>query len=270
MKRCSTCNRTYTDPVLSYCIEDGTPLTTVDTDDEPTVVRPRTTEEDDWNAVAYQPPGPYVPPGGTGKRRRAGPWILGIIAAFFLGILALSIAAIIVMPRMMRPRTERASSNVNSLETAPPRVDSNTNTNANSNANESINTPPPADNEKVLADLKQLENEWTVANLNADKKKLDQILADDYVGQANQEGGLQTKAEYIRTIERDTNVDKWEFSDLKVMLLGDRATLAGTITYKVDDRDVVFDFVDKFVWRDGRWQATGSRVKPKSDSGTDL
>src|ERR671926_160946 len=27
MKRCPTCNRTYTDSSLNYCLEDGTPLT---------------------------------------------------------------------------------------------------------------------------------------------------------------------------------------------------------------------------------------------------
>jgi uncharacterized protein DUF4440 len=118
--------------------------------------------------------------------------------------------------------------------------------------------------------LTQLENEWTVANLNADKKKLDRILADDYVGQSNQEGELQTKAEYIRTIERDTNVEKWDFSNLRLTLAGDRATLAGTVTFVVQGRNLTFDFIDKFVWRDGRWQATGSQLKPQNDQGTDL
>jgi hypothetical protein len=28
MKRCPTCNRTYTDTSLNFCLEDGTPLTT--------------------------------------------------------------------------------------------------------------------------------------------------------------------------------------------------------------------------------------------------
>jgi uncharacterized protein DUF4440 len=267
MKRCSTCNRTYTDPALSFCIDDGTPLTTVEPDDDATVVRPRSNESNEWNAVAYQPPGAYFPPGGEGKRRRAWPWILGIVGAFLLGILALSIAAIIMVPRLRRPlRTERAGSNINRIEAPTPSE----NINVNSNAAESINTPPPAEREKVLAELTQLENEWTVANLNADKKKLDQILADDYVGQSNQEGELQTKAEYIRTIERDTNVEKWDFSNLRLTLAGDRATLAGTVTFVVQGRNLTFDFIDKFVWRDGRWQATGSQLKPQNGQGTDL
>jgi len=269
MKRCSTCNRTYTDPNLSFCIEDGTPLTTISSEDETTVISPRTREED-WKTVAYQPPGSYVPPGTHPGRpqRRAWPWIVGILGAFFLGIVAIAIAGAILVPRLMRSAREQqrreAAQNQRhepaNANTAPENANvSEPPVNANANANTSVDVPPPADRAEVLAQLTDIENEWTAANLNADKKALERILADDYVGPSS-EGGLQSKAEYIRTIERDTEVDKWEFGDLKVALAGDRATLSGNITYKIQDRELVFDFKDKFVWRDGRWQATGSEV----------
>jgi hypothetical protein len=119
---------------------------------------------------------------------------------------------------------------------------------------------PPTSNEQVLAQLTELEHEWTVANLNADKKKLDRILGDDYVGN-NNEGRPQGKADYIKTIERDTSVQKWDFENLKLSLRGDRATLTGTVRLVIDNRDVAYYFTDKFVWRNGRWQATGSEVK---------
>lgn len=269
MKRCSTCNRTYTDPALSFCIDDGTPLTPVEADDDTTVVRPRSNEGEDWNAVAYQPPS-YVPPGTHEKRRRAWPWIVGILGAFLLGILALSIAAFIMVPRLMQQRQHPGVEvgNANRTENLPTPTPEETN--SNTNATEHVDAPPPTDRQQVLTQLTDLENEWTAANLNADKKKLDRILADDYVGQESEEGGLQSKADYIRTIERNTDVDKWQFSDLHLTLAGDRATLAGTITYTVKGRNVVFDFTDKFVWRDGRWQATGSVVKSRQNTGTDL
>src|SRR5215475_9349212 len=104
MKRCTTCNRTYTDPNLSFCIDDGTPLTPVEPNDEATVVTPRNNPESGWNAVAYQPPRSYVPPV---KRGRAWPWIVGIFGAFILGILVIGIAAAIVAPRITR-RMERS------------------------------------------------------------------------------------------------------------------------------------------------------------------
>ena len=276
MKRCSTCNRTYTDPNLSFCIDDGTPLTQVETDDDTTVVRQhnteRDTEENEWNAVAYRPPSPYVPPGtGTKPRRRVWPWVIGLAGAFIVGMMALSVVALILVPRLQRQR-ERVGvgpgvgsrpENSNTHTPATPG-------NANSNSTEKINTPPPSDHDQVLAQLKDLENDWTVANLNADKKKLDRILADDYVGQSDEDGGLQSKAEYIDTIERNTDVEKWEFSDLNLNLAGERATLSGIITYFVQDRSVSFDFKDRFVWRDGRWQATGAELKRRGKVGTDL
>jgi len=274
MKRCSTCNRTYTDPNLSFCIDDGTPLTTVDADDDATVVRPRD-NEDEWNALGYRPPtSSYVPPGAeANKPRRVWPWIVGITGAFLLGIVAIAIGAALLVPRMMRARqNERGRvqiQNSNRVENNNSNTAETSNTNTNST--ERVDSaPPPTDQGQVLTQLKQLENDWTVANLNADKKKLDQILADDYVGQESEEGGLQSKTEYIESIERDTQVEKWEFSDLKLALAGDRATLSGIITYFVRERSVSFDFTDKFVWRDGRWQATGAALKRRGNPGTSL
>jgi Domain of unknown function (DUF4440) len=272
MKRCSTCNRTYTDPNLSFCIDDGTPLTPVATDDETTVVKPRG-NDDEWNAAAYRPPSPpspYVPSGAQPQpRRRVWPWVVGIGGAFILGLLAISVAALIMVPRMRTRQNERTR--------APIHDPSNTNTvpgniNANSNSTGNANTPPPANQEQVLAHLKNLENEWMVANINADKKKLDLILADDYVGQSGPEGALETKAEYLERTERDTQIQKWEMSEEKLTLTGDRATLAGIVTFFLRDGRVgSFDFKDKFVWRDNRWQATGSELAPrKPPVGTDL
>ena len=252
MKRCRTCNRTYTDPSLTYCIDDGTPLTTEVADDESTVVTPhgngeRSTEED-WNAVAYRPPSGYVPPGNipTGKQRRVWPWVVGLLGAFILGVVALGIAAAIFVPRMVRSRQSNPPVVVTTEEPAPV---------------ENSDAAAPTDEAAVLAQLTDIENEWTVANLNADKKKLDRILADDYVGQSPT-GGLQGKKEYLATVERDTTVEKWQFDALKVHLSGDRATLTGKITYFARGQQQAFDFTDKFVWRNGRWQATGSEVQP--------
>lgn len=183
----------------------------------------------------------------------------------------LGIAAVVLLPRVFR-----ASSNQNAnLNGNFNRRNSNASINSgNSNATE-VNTntnaiadesaPPPTDREAVLADLKNLEDEWTAANINADRDKLNRILADDYVGITD--GRAQGKAEYLRTIERDTSIQHWEFSNLKVSLNGDRASLSGTLKLDVQDengqdRQLTFRFTDKFVWRDGRWQATGSEVEP--------
>ena len=262
MKRCSTCNRTFTDPNLRFCIDDGTPLTEVEPDDDATVVSPRS-QDDSWNAVAYQPPRSYVPPGPERKRRRVWPWVVGIGGAFVLGILVIAIAATMLVSRARRENPRVVVRPAENSNTAPPEA------NTNSNTSENVNAPAPTDHDQVLTQLKDIENEWTVANINADKKKLDRILADDFVGEGP-DGQQQSKAEYIQTIQRDTNTDKWEFKNLRLQLTGDRATLTGMITFSAGNRVLTFDFTDKFVWREGRWQATGSVVKQLDASGTDV
>lgn len=160
------------------------------------------------------------------------------------------IVAAILVPRYMRSEQARP----------PVVVNTNVNTDVTETTENASNSPVPADEAQVLAQLTDVEHEWTDANLNADKQKLGRILADDYVGPAA-DGGLQGKKEYIDTIERDTTIERWEFDDLKVQLSGKRATLTGKITFFVQDRQMAFDFTDKFVWRDGRWQATGAELK---------
>ena len=284
MKRCPTCNKTFTDRNLSFCVDDGTPLITVDVaDDETTVVRP---SADEYRApapaspqsdVPYRQPA-YMPPGSSPGKRTSWPLIVGVLAVVLLLFGGLGIAAIVLLPKALQrastspPRNINASSNANRNPIVAP------NSNANANANAPIantnsatdDSEPPSDREAVLADLKSLEEEWTVANINADKQKLNLILADDYVGVT--EGRAQGKAEYLKTIERDTGIQHWEFSDLRVTLTGDRAALKGLITLDVkddkgEDRRIRYQFTDKFVWRDGRWQATSSEVNPAKDAG---
>jgi ketosteroid isomerase-like protein len=298
VKRCPTCNKTFTDQNLTFCIDDGTPLVTLELPadetpgDEATVIRSSAAGDergsagpsgspssaDDDAAPAYQPPGSYVPRDYPGQgKRRTWPWILGVLAIVFVVFAGLGIAAVLLLPNIRRASSNRNISNLNANVARPNNSNDNLNEeNANSdsadeneNSNDASNTddstPPPTDREQVLADLKTLEDEWTVANINADKKKLNRILADDYVGITR--GKAQGKAEYLRTVERDTAIQHWEFEDLKVSLNGDRASLTGVLRLDVKDehgqvQQLAFRFTDKFVWRDGRWQATASEVDP--------
>lgn len=283
MKRCPTCNKTFSDRNLSFCVDDGTPLVSAEPlDDEATVVRPSSRDDSDSlagssasspqtpepAAPAYQPPS-YVPPGSRAEsKRRTWPLLLAILVIAVVVLGGLGIAAVVLVPRMLRASSNtNVNTNINRRNTNANVDNRNFNSsqlNANTNSN-GVDSPPPTDREAVLSDLKTLEDEWTVANINADKSKLNQILADDYVGIT--EGRAQGKAEYLKTIERDTAIQHWEFSNLKVTLNDDRAALTGIITLDVrdengQDRQATFKFTDKFVWRDGRWQATSSQVDP--------
>lgn len=294
MKRCPTCSRTFTDENLSFCIEDGTPLVKADApayDSEATIVSSSPSQGEgssgpaasqgnagapaDWKGPAYQPPGQFAPAPGA-RKRKAWPWVVGILALLLLAVAGLGIAAVILVPNMMRAAQNKKNSNVPA--NTRPGGNGNSNSNLNANSNSSVNnendntnensnsgnsTPPPTNQELVLSDLKNIEDEWTVANLNADKKKLARILADDYVG-TTADGAMQGKADYLRDIKPDPTITHWDFENLKLALKGDRATLTGTVSLDSSEQDeqIVLRFTDKFVWRNGRWQAVSSEVAP--------
>lgn len=294
MKRCPTCSRNFTEPNLTFCTEDGTPLVNVETfgdDAEATIVSPspapsesseksegnggQSAGHSDWEAPVYQPPGGFRPTPVT-PERTAWPWVLGMVVVIFLALVGLGIAVAIFVPDIMKAREARnENSSAGNINTRPENRNRNSNQNANSqsagdnentsanaNSNSGVNTPPPDDQQLVLADLRNIENEWTTANLEADKKKLEWILADDYVSM--QDGVMQGKAEYLRDIKPDPDIKHWDFRDLKLVLNGNRATLTGLVRFALgdQDREVFLTFIDKFVWRDGRWQAVASEVSP--------
>jgi hypothetical protein len=277
MKRCPTCNKTFSDANLSFCIDDGTPLVPI-ADDETTVVSPSAGSQTD-EPPAYKPRDwqtlPYQPPGFTGqtdgvKKSKTWPWIVGLLAVIIVAFVGLGIAAALIIPKLVSTKTNRNSNaNVTRTETSTPNLNSSQptpqptleNSNENTNtATEDLANAPPTDENKVLADLTQLEHQWTIANINADKNALDRILADDYVG-ILEDGTNQGKADYIATLERDNSIERWGLEDLKVSLKGNRATLTGLIRYQLHNGEAAFLFIDKFVWRDGRWQAVSSQIK---------
>src|SRR5215831_14624077 len=256
---------------------------------ERTLVDPRPEPSDPWGSAGYRAPQQFAPP-APAARRRVWPWVIAIVALLLVTVTGLGIAAAIVIPRIIAQQNEnrgnsgvnepvtnsnnnsntKTSANANSSTNSNSNLNSNTNTNdnstannnskSNSNTNANALNPPPTDVDLVLSQLSDLEQDWTVANINADKKKLAQILADDYVGTSD--GRMQGKSDYLRDIKPDPSVKHWDFDKLKLSLNGDRATLKGRITLQINgrDEDLMLDFVDKFVWRDGRWQAVSSEV----------
>jgi len=293
MKRCPTCSRTFSDPDLSFCIEDGTPLVADDTERDPetTVISPSSSQtvpqpaNADWQTPAYAPP-PNLPPPPPQQRKKIWPWVVGSLALLFLVLIGLGIAAALIVPNMMReaenrnlnrqivrasptPLVENSNTNDNLNTNANTNTNGNGNGNGNSNLNglntnnsnnEDVDKEAPTDQAVVLEDLKNLEDEWTVANINADTKKLDRILADDYVSSVG--GIMQGKADYLRDIKPDPSIQRWQFSNLRLSLNGSRSTLTGIVKLESSQQqgNVEMRFTDKFVWRDGRWQAISSEV----------
>jgi hypothetical protein len=160
MKSCPTCNRTYTDASLNFCLEDGTPLTVsapgsaapgFDPNATIRYTDPRPTEsripEPARAPASYQVAEPIASEGsGFGKQQRstlpgAGVpqrkssavwWILG-------GLLVLGIIAIgaIIMILALASMSSNSNANENRTNTNSRNVNANRNANSNLNANAS-------------------------------------------------------------------------------------------------------------------------------------
>ena len=179
------------------------------------------------------------PYGAAPAQRKAWPWIVAVLAVLLIAIVSVVIV-FAVMPAMMR-----ASNNGNrSQPTSSP----------SSSPWESKNDVP-TDSDEVESQLTKVERDWTQANLKGDKEAMERILADEYVGGESS----QTKRQYIDNLTPDHSVQSWDLEDLAVDQNGDRATVTGKLTEETNRGTAVYDFTDKFVWRDHRWQAVSAQ-----------
>ena len=164
MKSCPTCNRTYTDASLNFCLEDGTPLVSsaapgIDPNATIRYTDPRDTKAPAADAYdptvqpSYQPLAPGVShgssfgqqqqarlsgPGGPAKKSNAVWWILGGIVV--LGVVVVGAAIMIIALVGMRSNST-ANSNRANVNLRIPNRNGNTNTANVSNANSNANLP---------------------------------------------------------------------------------------------------------------------------------
>ena len=275
MKRCPTCNRTFEDETLSFCLEDGTPLVRDSAgraDSQETLVSPSPAlspagatgnlpptqnygelpGKATINASAFRAPAAHA---STPPQRRRWPWIVGIVALVLMVIGGIVIAAVFIPPLL------RDSGNDNRAQPSPTRSELTPTPKPTPVASPSTDDDDvPDDEDLVASQLSKLEDEWTRANVKGDKQALERILAEEYVGGPNN----HTKREYIDSLTPDGTIKSWELKDLTVDQDDDRATVHGTLTNETTTGTTVYDFTDTFVWRDHRWQAVaskGSRVK---------
>lgn len=167
MKRCPTCDRTYTDPSLNFCLEDGTPLTpdapafdpnaTVrypsarDTGEPPPTEiyrpEPAVTAPTARRPAPTPPPPPAPPPqqwtpGPTAapprKKSNAIWWILGGFTA--LVIVGVGLVVMLIALASLSTNTNNSNANVrNDNRNANVTTNANANvSNANANANATV------------------------------------------------------------------------------------------------------------------------------------
>ncbi|HEV2761909.1 MAG TPA: nuclear transport factor 2 family protein, partial [Pyrinomonadaceae bacterium] len=121
------------------------------------------------------------------------------------------------------------------------------------------------DRQTVMTELSKVENDWIRANIKADKKALERILADEYRGVAG-DGTAQTKEQYLATIQPDRTARSWASEDVKLDFEGDKAVISGVLIWNSTDGTRRYRFADSFVKRDGRWQAVSSVTSPDTDN----
>ncbi len=162
MKRCPSCNRTYTDVSLNFCLEDGTPLVTDapkpdlgatapytparhTADPPPTeIYRPETRPE------PSQPPPPQINapqwspvplPSPPRQKSNAIWWILGGFAA--LSIIGVGLVVMIIALASLNSNTNENNSNDNRIANRNSNTNANTNSDI-SNRNTNLSTTLPA------------------------------------------------------------------------------------------------------------------------------
>jgi hypothetical protein len=160
MKRCPTCNRTYNDLSLNFCLEDGTPLVTAGADPNATIRYPggRDTSEPPPTEI-YRPTAPPAVPRQTApppspppppqqwspppvqpprKKSNAVWWILGGLAAVF--VIGVGLVVMFIALASLGSNVNNRNVNANTRnENRNSNISVNTNTN-NSNTNANLPT----------------------------------------------------------------------------------------------------------------------------------
>lgn len=116
----------------------------------------------------------------------------------------------------------------------------------------------------VADQLKKLETDWVDAQKKADTDKLNQLIADNWVG-LGPDGARMDKQQYIASIKNgDNKYESVEVGDMDVMVSGNIGVVQGSDTEKSTNKGK--DSSGKYVWMDvfekknGKWQAVRSEV----------
>lgn len=165
MKRCPTCNRTFTDETLSFCLDDGSPLLDASgvggpPSYNPNIKPPQSMGNAPAPTVAYRPetmpapqptpswqPGPQAAP--PARKRRAWPWVVGILGV--LGLLFVGFIVLIAVLASMGANANNANNsrvNINSQNNRSTNRSGYNANNSNTNSQTIANTNTTDDDPK--------------------------------------------------------------------------------------------------------------------------
>jgi ketosteroid isomerase-like protein len=122
---------------------------------------------------------------------------------------------------------------------------------------------PAAKGPSTAEAVKQLEHDWTDAEIAGDVEKLGQILADDWMG-IGYDGKRDTKQAVLADLKSGkSKLESAEFGPMDVKVLGNVAVVQGSDTEKstIGGKDTSGKWVwmDVFVKRGGKWMAVRSQ-----------
>lgn len=154
MKRCPACNQNYTDETLSFCMNDGAPLLSVDdpsspsSDSDSTIPYPPARDTNPPPTEVYRPgpsPGsPYTPTPNwsptpaASQKSSALPWVVGGIVV----LVALGIGAAFVVGLILSMSKSSNSNNSNNSNYAAYNRNRSDNSSSSNSSDERQNTPP--------------------------------------------------------------------------------------------------------------------------------
>ncbi len=115
----------------------------------------------------------------------------------------------------------------------------------------------------VAEALKQIENDWVVAQKGRDAAKLSAILGDDWVG-LGWSGKTANKAQALANLNATgESLDSIEMGPMNVRVFGTVAIVTGSDTEKSKsegkDSSGKYTWTDVFVQRNGVWKAVASQ-----------
>lgn len=150
MKQCPSCNRTYNDDALSFCLTDGAPLQSIGNAPDPnaTMLSPQAPappppSQDYYNSAQQNQYAPYQPPPSMGwsptpsappaRKKSMLPWVIGGVVA----LLVLGIAGVVMVAMLVNKTNRNSSSSSGSLLDNENRSSSNSSNSSNSSSSSS-------------------------------------------------------------------------------------------------------------------------------------
>ncbi len=97
--------------------------------------------------------------------------------------------------------------------------------------------------------LVELDRAWTFAELKGDRKAVEAMIADDFVG-TTQRGEVQNKAEYLASVV--PNADMVKADDYKISVYGNMAVMTHRATVQ-GVRNIQFRSTHVWAKRGGKW-----------------